>query len=413
MAVIGYYSMQAGEGDPAMVDDIIGAGHTAVNIATLSEAELSQIDVLYVWNPDNLTYGTEFVNAMPQISSAIAGGMNMVMYDRAIGQDLTDFGSPGVILNPQVVLPGTNNLIVLRHVSTDADLTDLGEGVLSSGPGGAMTDTTLDGVNYTTHGYVDTASLPPGAEVLVTTAGNSGGQAVGFSYPYGEGTVQYYGMPMDAFNESNVGWESFAINSLYASAPLCLGADMRVTTPAGLLRVADLRPGDLVWTLDHGYQPLRHAVHQMAQGPLLEVPAGLTGGMRALVVSPQHRLLLASPRLELWTGEAEALAPALAFGDLARPAPPGPLVNLLFDRQEIIAVEGVLVESLLLGQEAARHLPSPARLGLATARGRATRACRMILPSGLAGGLIAIDLAAGSSPFPGWLCAGQTRRQAC
>ena len=71
MAVIGYYSMGLGAGDPGMVDDILAAGHTPLRLETLSPAELGQIDTLYVWNGSNSGYGQEFLNAMPQISALV------------------------------------------------------------------------------------------------------------------------------------------------------------------------------------------------------------------------------------------------------------------------------------------------------------------------------------------------------
>lgn len=389
MAVIGYYSMGLGAGDPGMVDDILAAGHTPLRLETLSPAELGQIDTLYVWNGSNSGYGQEFLNAMPQISAAVAGGMNMVMFDRAIG-----------VANPTTVLPGTS-LTVMRHLSADADLTDAGEDALGSGPGGVVTDSTIDGGNYTTHGYVNASSLPAGAEVLMTTGGGNPDHAVGFIYDFGAGSVQFYGIPMDFYNENKQAWENLAINSLNVATPMCLAAPTRVLTPRGPRPALTLRPGDLVWTRDHGYQPLRHVLRHAGQEPLLHLPPALTGGRRGLVLSARHRLLLASPRLELWTGATEALAPALALRGLARVCPPQPLVNLLFDRHEIIAAEGVLVESLHLGREAGAGLPRAAWLALAALplRSRATRPCRPFLRLRLAQALIRADLAEGRNPL--------------
>ena len=40
-------------------------------------------------------------------------------------------------------------------------------------------------------------------------------------------------------------------------AVLCITSDSRVKTLRRCVRGADLKVGDLVWTLDHGYQPIR------------------------------------------------------------------------------------------------------------------------------------------------------------
>ena len=390
MAVIGYYSMDWGMGDPGMEDDIIAAGHTPMALDTLSAEELSQVDAIYVWNGNNGGYSAEFIDAMPQIAAAVAGGMDMVMFDRAIGE-----------ANPSEVLPGTQ-LSVVRYLSADADLTDAGEASLGTGPAAGVDDTSIDGGNYTTHGYVDAASLPEGAEVLMTAGGGTPDQAVGFIYSFGAGTVQFYGIPMDYYNEYNQNWENLAINSLnVAVSPQCLAHGTRVATPRGWRCAEQLVPGDLVWTRDHGFQPLRHLLCQTARGPMLTLPPELTGAARPLTLSPQHRILIASPRLEVWTGGAEALAPALALRHWITAAAPAPVVNLLFDRHEVILAEGVLIESLLLGRQVGGGLPRSAWLSLAghRLRHRAHHACRPILRLGLARALIAADLAEGRRPF--------------
>lgn len=384
MAVIGYYSMMEGFGVSGMADDIIAAGHTPVALDTLSAAELSQIDALYVWNGSNDGYSAEFLNAMPQISAAISNGMNMVFYDRAIG-----------VANPETVLPGTD-LTVVRHLSADADLTTAGEASLGNGPAAGVNDTSIDGGNYTTHGYVDAASLPAGAEVLMTTGGGNPAQAVGFMYEFGAGTVQFYGIPMDFYNESNQAWENLAINSLHV-AGFCLAEGTRLLCAGGGRRVEDLRPGDLLWTADHGLQPLRHLLWQPAEKRLL----ALTSGQNRLLLSPQHRVLIGSRRLELWTGSREALVPARAFDGWASEVEPRPVYNLLMDRHEILLAEGIAVESLLPTRRWDRLLTRSAPLLLAALRkpGSGWRPCRMILRTGLARALVMADRADGVSPL--------------
>lgn len=386
MAVIGYYSMMEGYGVSGMADDIIAAGHTPVAMDTLSAAELSQVDALYVWNGSNQGYSAEFLNAMPQISAGVANGMNMVVYDRAIG-----------VANPEAVLPGTD-LTVVRHLSADADLTNAGEAALGGGPAAGVNDTSIDGGNYTTHGYVNAASLPAGAEVLMTTAGGNAAQAVGFMYDFGAGTVQFYGIPMDFYNENRQSWENLATNSLHV-AGFCLAEGTRMLCAGGRRRVEDLAPGDLLWTADHGFQPLRHLLRQPGEERLLV----LTQGRNRLTLSPQHRVLIASRRLELWTGSPEALVPARAFAGSAPEMAPRPVYNLLLDRHEILLAEGIAVESLLPTRRWDRALSRSAPLLLAALRKPkiGLRPCRMILRKGLARAIVMADLADGLSPLLG------------
>jgi hypothetical protein len=191
MANIGYYSMTAGQGEEGMRDDIIAAGHKPVLITEPDASQLAKLDALYVWNGSNKGYSAEFTNNMPAISDAVHGGMNMVMFDRAIG-----------VANPRGVLPGTK-LSHVRAKTRGADPTKAGEASVGNRAGGHIKDASIDGENYKTHGYVEAATLPSGATVLMTLDGGDESKAVGFVYDFGAGSVQFYGIPMDYYNEKN------------------------------------------------------------------------------------------------------------------------------------------------------------------------------------------------------------------
>ena len=364
MALIGYYSMIGGAGTAAMADDIVAAGHTPVLLDGTNWHMLDQIDTLYVWNGDNLSYNTNFVSHMPQITQAVQNGMDMVVFDRAIGEINPQTGQP---LNPSVVLPGAGGLQIQRYLSADADLTDAGQQMIGSGPAPGINDTSLDGGNYTTHGYALTSSLPPGATVLMTPHDGINDQAVGFVYEFGAGMVQYYGIPMDFYNFEQAGWSSnwqnFAINTLVAST-ICLEETVPVLTGRGLRAAGSLEPGEMIATLDHGLQPLVWLDRDPEPREVLELPPGRFGNRLPLRMTAQHRVLFASPLAELAFGASELLMPAaaLAAAGVAHPAGQGRVCNLLLPRHEIIlAAGGAPVESLL---------PTPAVL---RALGRAGR----------------------------------------
>lgn len=357
MATIGYYYMDLGEGVDAMRDDIIAAGHTPVQILDLSGAELANIDALYVWNGNSDEYNVEFLAQMSEITAAINGGMNMVFFDRAIG-----------FANPSDVLPGTN-LVHVRATTENADLTDLGEATFGTGLGGDVTDTSLDGGNYTTHGYVEASSLPVGANVLMTLGGGDEANAVGFVYDFGAGTVQYYGIPLDFYTETNPAWHGFAENTLQF-AEMCLAEGTRVLTFRGYRPVEKLRAGQLIWTMDHGFQPLVAVVHsEPGAEQAYHLPKAVLNNRRALVVSAQHRIFLRAPVVELLSGCSGAFALTKHLVGLGGITALGPsdlrFFNVAFAGHQVISAEGAMVESLLVNRNTRQMMGRSARNAVA------------------------------------------------
>ncbi len=133
----------------------------------------------------------------------------------------------------------------------------------------------------------------------------------------------------------------------------CFVAGTLIATPDGERRVETLEPGDLVLTLDHGPQPLRwmggRTVSGMGDFAPIRFQRGALGNRRALLVSPQHRMLVQSWKAELLFGEAEVLVAAkhLVNDHDVRPEPMPRVryVHLLFDRHEVIRAEGAWTES--------------------------------------------------------------------
>ncbi len=159
----------------------------------------------------------------------------------------------------------------------------------------------------------------------------------------------------------------------FATSPdqivICFVAGTRVLTARGLRRIEALRPGDPVWTRDNGMQPLRWIGRRQVAGrgelAPVRIAPGVFGNDRAVMVSPQHRILLTGWRAELYFGEAEVLAPAvhLVDGHRVRVAPQARVdyVHIAFDRHEILCAEGMLTESLYPGPMAMAALPAAAR----------------------------------------------------
>lgn len=151
----------------------------------------------------------------------------------------------------------------------------------------------------------------------------------------------------------------------YEESFVCFSSQTRLTTPRGEVAAADLHQGDLVHTLDRGFQPIlwigrrRLRVDRQKPGaqPVLIQPGAMpSGGLRhPVIVSPQHRLLLAGP-----TG-AQSLAPAKAFVGLKgirhmRGRQEVEYISLLFAHHEVLDVSGLAAESFLPGPQGFRLL---------------------------------------------------------
>lgn len=142
----------------------------------------------------------------------------------------------------------------------------------------------------------------------------------------------------------------------------CLAAGTLIATEAGDRPIDRLRAGDRVLTRDSGFQPVLWAGRFVAEPGLpglcvIDIAADAFGeGMpsRRLRVTPNHRMLLASPRLMLQSGECEMFAAAKFLTDGHRitafvPAAPVALHHLLFAEHEVILAEGLWTESLFAG----------------------------------------------------------------
>jgi len=134
---------------------------------------------------------------------------------------------------------------------------------------------------------------------------------------------------------------------------VCFTRGTRIMTVEGECLIEDLAPGDLVLTMDHGYQPIRWigSTTVEARGRFAPVvfEAGVVGNRRRLAVSPQHRMLLQGWQAELLFDEPEVLAAAkMLVNDSTIRREESDEVHyfhMLFDEHEIVFAEGTPSES--------------------------------------------------------------------
>jgi hypothetical protein len=144
----------------------------------------------------------------------------------------------------------------------------------------------------------------------------------------------------------------------------CFVASTLIDTPKGAVAVEDLRAGHMVTTLDAGPQMIRWIGHRTvtATGPHrpIRIGTGQFGATRDLLLSPQHRVMVAHYWAELLFGQTEVLVKAKDLvNDLSiRPCHDLTTVtyfHFLFDSHHIVTANGVSCESYLPGPNTMQH----------------------------------------------------------
>lgn len=159
---------------------------------------------------------------------------------------------------------------------------------------------------------------------------------------------------LDEFRDNRIDAAVAAAVQVFQTTELaCFARGTRIETATGFVAVEYLRDGMMIETMDNGLQPVRRVLSKRVDGrgalAPVEIAAGVLGNVRAVRVSPHHRMVMSGWRAELLTGEPEVLAAAadLVDGDRVQVVPVETVeyFHLLFDRHEIIFAEGAATES--------------------------------------------------------------------
>lgn len=158
--------------------------------------------------------------------------------------------------------------------------------------------------------------------------------------------------------------------TIFGENEVCFVRGTEILTDIGPRRIETLRVGDLVMTRDNGLQPLRWITaskvpHDRRRGnsqlaPIAIAPDTFAPGVpnKTLRVSPQHRLLLEGPQVDLLLAQDAALASAknLLNGDSIYEC--GDEIaeleywHLVLDQHEVVFANGCPAETLHLGDVA-------------------------------------------------------------
>ncbi len=170
------------------------------------------------------------------------------------------------------------------------------------------------------------------------------------------------------------GGETRLLYSDLASVP-CFCQGTTLMTATGEQPVDWIRSGDRVLTKDHGFQPVLWADRTLISANKLQSTVSLRPIKIAahsidketpaqdLLLSPEHRILLKSPLIELLFGCDEvftAIKTVTNDGDVAQTLPDHAIsyYHILFAQHEIVLAEGLWVESFFPGKMALAALPA-------------------------------------------------------
>ena len=145
----------------------------------------------------------------------------------------------------------------------------------------------------------------------------------------------------------------------------CFTPGTLIATPRGEMPVESLRPGDKVVTRDNGIQEIRWVGEKALSGqdlrlnshlqPVFIKRGALGNGLpeQDMMVSPNHRLLVANDRTQLYFDEHEVLVAAKHLvgtqGVHAVEAIGVTYVHFMFDRHEVVLSNGAWTESFQPG----------------------------------------------------------------
>lgn len=179
----------------------------------------------------------------------------------------------------------------------------------------------------------------------------------GLAFVGGEGEFPPIGVPLTVIASG----EGPSVPFADLAFPPCFAGGTKIRTDRGYRLIETLEVGDLVWTKDHGFQPIRWIGSSKvdasceARSPFAPVRIrantfGPKAPVRDLWVTQQHRILLTNWRINLLFDDIEALAPAkcLVNGSEITIEPAYPELkywHILFDDHQLVDSEGLITES--------------------------------------------------------------------
>jgi len=280
----------------------------------------------------------DFING----SWVLNGGYSTITYSdedmNGLGDDSpnTETGAAAVVtaVNGDTTHPLVGQDIYARYVRTDNSDGD--------------TDTNADVVFV---GTTDSLGSPNGAFGVAEYPGSGWSMNTGDTFTAGTSVTDH---------SSGGSWstEGFLGGTTPGGInPPCFTTGMEIRTLRGEIAVEDLAPGDMIWTLDNGFQEVKFIGRRevLAAGSLVPVlfKKGAIGNTKDLLVSPKHRFHVGSlpaDQKAQFGENSDTLLQAIAFcnGTTIRQAHDMKTVEyfqLMFDDHQLVQCHGTISES--------------------------------------------------------------------
>jgi CshA-type fibril repeat protein len=359
-------------------------------------------DTIYGGEGDDLIYGglgpdpdLDPLNIPDDIDPRPDNGIDVIYggagNDTIFGQDDADilYGDEGDDyidggIDNDTIFGGEGNDTLLGGDGEDALFGGDGDDVIEGGTGndlisgGAGNDTMTGGDDRDRFFDVNAGDLIYGGEGgddfdtldLTGSAPENGSLTVTYTSPDKEdGFVTYFDE-----DGNNVGTlEFFEIENVIP----CFTPGTMIATPKGERRVEELKAGDRVITRDNGIQEIKWVGHkpigfrELAASehlrPVLIRAGALGNGLpeRDMMVSPNHRVLVANDRTTLYFDEREVLAAAKHLVDnkgIMSVEPMGvTYVHFMFEHHEVVLSDGAWTESFQPGDHSLKGIGNAQR----------------------------------------------------
>jgi Ca2+-binding RTX toxin-like protein len=329
-------------------------------------------DVLYGDAGDDTIIGTTGADSLygGDGNDDITGGHNDDYIEGGTGDDVIDAG-----VGNDTVYGGTGDDVIDAGADDDVVYGDEGNDVIHGGEG---VDTLFGGDDRDLFDQVNVGDVIDGNEGgddwdtldLTGSAPANGSLHVTYTTPNEEnGYVTY-------FDQDGNDLGTLDFYNIEKVIP-CFTPGTLIATPKGERRVEELEPGDRVITRDNGIQEIKWVGHKPISfkelhaaehlKPILIRAGALGNGLpeRDMMVSPNHRVLVANDRTTLYFDEREVLAAAKHLVDNKGVSIVEPMgvtyVHFMFDHHEVVLSDGAWTESFQPGDHSLKGIGNAQR----------------------------------------------------